>query len=79
MSCAQPSVSCYPAGEDPYVAPPPVGYPTMDTSAAVGQPENKIETQSKGGCCFLKALCQCCCSALGIDLDCCCCCCCCDD
>ncbi|KAM6555391.1 hypothetical protein CsatB_002410 [Cannabis sativa] len=48
MSCAQPSVGCYSAGEDPYVAPPPVGYPTMDASAAVGQPENRIETQSKG-------------------------------
>ncbi|KAF4399838.1 hypothetical protein CsatB_020306 [Cannabis sativa] len=63
MSSAQPSVSSYSAGQGPYVAPPPAGYPTMDASAAVGQPQNRVETKSKGdgfwkGCCA--AICCCC-------------------
>ncbi|KAF4367903.1 protein CYSTEINE-RICH TRANSMEMBRANE MODULE 9-like [Cannabis sativa] len=48
MSSAQPSVSSYSPGQGPYVAPPPAGYPTMDASAAVGQPQNRVETKSKG-------------------------------
>ncbi|KAM6564849.1 hypothetical protein CsatB_024847 [Cannabis sativa] len=59
MSSAQPSVSCYSAGEGPYVAPPPVGYPTMDASA-VAQPQNRVETNSKDGLSKASCAAKCC-------------------
>ncbi|XP_010557020.1 PREDICTED: cysteine-rich and transmembrane domain-containing protein A-like [Tarenaya hassleriana] len=51
-----------PVSTGPYVAPPPVGYPTRDTSHQPVAP-SKVETKSKGdgfwkGCCA--ALCCCC-------------------
>ncbi|CAN6834223.1 hypothetical protein Bca4012_033721 [Brassica carinata] len=49
-----------PASTSPYLAPPPAGYPTNDTSHATMAP---VETKSKGdgfwkGC--LAAVCCCC-------------------